>query len=122
MRTIKTLCFLAMTLLAFGCNSKGSHSVEGDWGSPAHQTEWGEMACSLSLRPDETCTLIMSPAEEPDAEPFVTEGTWKPNGKSNATIFWKNGNADVPISIVLVNATTITLCEGDDGITFTMKD
>ncbi len=108
------ICVLSAILLTCGCANR--HDVTGNWQSPPHQTEWGEVIYTLLMRPDGTCAFSMSPTDAPDAEPIVSEGRWRSTGHAAAIITLDNAKPDSHINISLVNQTTIVIDAKGDAI------
>jgi len=64
----------------------------------------------------------MSSTDEPEEGPLISHGTWQTQGKTNATIIWKNDKPDASIGVALLNQTTLTLSADGDVIKFKRVD
>ena len=117
---IKAILLLVVAHLVLGCGSR-TDDLSGEWLSPPHDTEWGEMIFALSLKPDGTCTLHISSPEQPDAELLTSQGAWQSSGKTSGTIVWQNDKPDASITISAVNPTTIKLSLENDVVILKKK-
>jgi hypothetical protein len=118
----KQLYFILATLLLFGCGTQKESEMIGEWTAVPHNTPWGELTGTLSLRPDGTCTLRLYPTDEPEASPLLEEGSWLASGETNATITWQQSEPGDTIRVALLNATALKLSAEDVVVTFKKRE